>query len=95
MQAKASVRETSKSDAHAAHIFGCDRSQFRRLRTRSCHAGLPIDDLFQQFEAEPVASGTIGQIHRAALGPRGARNTGCPEGACVRLDAMNDSLCFS
>ncbi len=28
-----------------------------------------------------MASGTIGQIHRATLGPRGARNTGCPVGA--------------
>jgi len=44
-------------------------------------AGLPVSELFDQFEEEPVASGTIGQIHRATLGPRGARNTGCPVGA--------------
>ena len=58
-------------------------------------AGLPVGELFEQFEAEPVASGTIGQIHRAVLGARGARNTGCPEGACVQADKTGISRASS
>ena len=44
--------------------------------------GVPISALFSEFGAEPVASGTVGQIHRAVLGDRGARNTGMPVGVC-------------
>ena len=43
--------------------------------------GAPVSALFAEFEVEPVASGTIGQIHRATLGERGARKTGVPAGA--------------
>ncbi|GFR41310.1 hypothetical protein Agub_g1990 [Astrephomene gubernaculifera] len=36
----------------------------------------PISDLFQEFEAEPVASGSIAQIHVATLSPLGAKLVG-------------------
>lgn len=56
--------------------------------------GLPISALFSDFEAEPVASGTVGQIHRAVLGERGVRNTGMPVGACggVLDSALGDVI---
>ena len=41
-----------------------------------------------------MASGTIGQIHRATLGPRGARNTGCPVGACPPTKPALGTIAF-
>lgn len=38
--------------------------------------GRPLEQLFARFETEPVASGSIAQVHRAALSPEGARLAG-------------------
>ena len=43
--------------------------------------GFGVVDLFAEFDREPVASGSIGQIHRAALSATGARLTGMTPGA--------------
>jgi ABC1 atypical kinase-like domain len=43
--------------------------------------GAPISELFDEFGKAPVASGSIGQIHRAVLSKRGAHNTGVAPGA--------------
>ena len=32
--------------------------------------GLPLEDIFIEFEEEPIASASIGQVHRAKLDPR-------------------------
>ena len=42
--------------------------------------GVPFHLLFESFEPEPVASGSIGQVYRARLTPKGARNTGIDAG---------------
>jgi predicted unusual protein kinase regulating ubiquinone biosynthesis (AarF/ABC1/UbiB family) len=47
--------------------------------------GFDVDDLFSEFDAEPVASGSIGQIHRAVLSDTGARLTGMPAGEWFAL----------
>ncbi|KXZ42332.1 hypothetical protein GPECTOR_160g114 [Gonium pectorale] len=39
--------------------------------------GCPISELFEDFEEEPLASGSIAQVHRAALSDRGAALVGC------------------
>ena len=41
---------------------------------------LPVSDLFDEFDSQPVASGSIGQIHRAVLGQQGSSATGMPAG---------------
>lgn len=41
---------------------------------------LPAGDLFDNFDSQPVASGSIGQVHRAVLGQQGASATGVPAG---------------
>ena len=43
--------------------------------------GFGVRDLFEHFDAEPVASGSIGQIHRGVLSATGARLTGMTPGA--------------
>lgn len=40
------------------------------------------DDLFQQFEERPVASGSIAQVYRARLSQKGALHTGMDAGMC-------------
>jgi aarF domain-containing kinase len=40
-----------------------------------------IEELFDEFEEVPVASGSIGQVYRARLSAQGARNTGIDAGA--------------
>ena len=43
--------------------------------------GAPAAELFDDFPAEPVASGSIGQVYKARLSAKGARNTGIDPGA--------------
>ena len=42
--------------------------------------GRPIEELFDEFSKVPVASGSIGQVHRAKLSARGAALTGADPG---------------
>lgn len=44
-----------------------------------------VEDLFDGFEAEPVASGSIAQVYRARLSSKGAAHTGMEEGAALYL----------
>lgn len=46
--------------------------------------GFGVADLFSSFEPQPVASGSIGQIHRAVLSDTGARLTGMEPGGQPR-----------
>ena len=39
-----------------------------------------VEELFDDFEDAPVASGSIGQVYRARLSAQGARNTGIDAG---------------
>ncbi len=47
--------------------------------------GCPIHDLFAEFDPTPIASGSIGQIYKAVVGPRGAQYTGVKEGRTVAV----------
>ena len=38
--------------------------------------GRPLEALFGHFETQPVASGSIAQVHKATLSPEGARRAG-------------------
>lgn len=49
-----------------------------------------IEDLFDEFEEKPVASGSIGQVYRARLSTKGARNTGIDAG--VPQEIVKESL---
>ena len=47
--------------------------------------GLPASELFEWIERAPVASGSIGQVHRARLSAKGALLAGRPEGSLVAV----------
>ena len=42
--------------------------------------GASVEELFEEFEEVPVASGSIGQVYQAKLSAKGARNTGIDPG---------------
>lgn len=54
--------------------------------------GQPVDLLFDSFSKEPVASGSIGQIHRARLSERGALHTGVPAGTEVAVKVRHPGV---
>ncbi|KAI8469109.1 MAG: hypothetical protein J3K34DRAFT_459528 [Monoraphidium minutum] len=47
--------------------------------------GLPAAEVFEWLEEEPLASGSIGQVHRARLSAKGAALTGCAPGSLVAV----------
>lgn len=47
--------------------------------------GRPLSYFFDEFEEQPVASGSIAQVHRAILSERGAAETGFPVGTMVAV----------
>ena len=44
-----------------------------------------LEEIFESIEKAPVASGSIGQIHRAMLSKKGAKVTGCTPGQVVAV----------
>ncbi|KAI7837776.1 hypothetical protein COHA_008405 [Chlorella ohadii] len=54
--------------------------------------GFDVEDLFSEFDAEPVASGSIGQIHRAVLSDTGARLTGMQPGTQVAVKVRHPNV---
>ena len=50
-----------------------------------------VEELFDEFDGVPVASGSIGQVYRAMLSAKGARNTGIDAGAHM-LHGMEKNL---
>lgn len=54
--------------------------------------GFRVEDLFDEFESEPVASGSIGQIHRCALSDVGARLTGVDQGTVVAVKVRHPGV---
>lgn len=54
--------------------------------------GFRVEDLFDEFEGEPVASGSIGQIHRCALSDVGARLTGVDRGTVVAVKVRHPGV---
>lgn len=54
--------------------------------------GAPIDQMFDSFEEDPVASGSIAQVHRATLSARGARGTSLPPGATVAVKVRHPGV---
>jgi len=52
-----------------------------------------VEELFEEFEEVPVASGSIGQVYQAKLSPKGARNTGVDPGTCSIWSALHQRKC--
>ncbi|KDD74772.1 hypothetical protein H632_c1085p1, partial [Helicosporidium sp. ATCC 50920] len=52
-------------------------------------------ELFEEFDARPVASGSIGQVHRATLSKVGARLTGAAPGTRVAVKVRHPGVCDS
>ena len=80
-------------------------SELERLHTQAPSHSLPfteaaiesafgfgVPDLFSWLEPEPLASGSIGQVHRAALAGAGARLTGLPEGSVVAVKVRHPGV---
>ena len=44
-----------------------------------------LEEVFDSIDTRPVASGSIGQIHRATLSRKGAAVTGCRHGQVVAV----------
>mmetsp|Transcript_48047 Transcript_48047/g.153990 ORF Transcript_48047/g.153990 Transcript_48047/m.153990 type:complete len:650 (+) Transcript_48047:195-2144(+) len=51
-----------------------------------------INDIFTWMEEAPVASGSIAQIHKAALNAEGARQAGLPEGTVVAVKVRHPGV---
>jgi aarF domain-containing kinase len=62
-----------------AHSF-----RFTKLAVEQAF-GMRLDEIFEYIDREPVASGSIGQIHRARLSKRGAAITGSEPGQVVAV----------
>ena len=54
--------------------------------------GFPLDVLFTEFDTLPVASGSIGQVHRATVSPVASRLTGMEEGALVAVKVRHPGV---
>lgn len=54
--------------------------------------GLPLHELFSEIDQQPVASGSIGQIHRAVLTEKGAAMTGVPAGSTVAVKVRHPGV---
>jgi predicted unusual protein kinase regulating ubiquinone biosynthesis (AarF/ABC1/UbiB family) len=54
--------------------------------------GFELSDLFSDFEHLPVASGSIGQIHRGVLSGAGARLTNMNEGSVVAVKVRHPGV---
>jgi len=54
--------------------------------------GFGVTDLFQSFDDIPVASGSIGQIHKAVLSDTGARLTGLHPGRVVAVKVRHPGV---
>lgn len=54
--------------------------------------GFTLVELFDEFEEQPVASGSIGQIHRASVSAVGSRLTGVKEGTTVAVKVRHPGV---
>ncbi|WIA28428.1 hypothetical protein OEZ86_010973 [Tetradesmus obliquus] len=54
--------------------------------------GLPPSDLFTWIEEEPIACGSIGQVHRGRLSAKGAALTGCAAGDLVAIKVRHPGV---
>ena len=77
--------EKLHSDA-PAHDFGVTESTIKEA------FGFPLEALFSEFETEPVASGSIGQIHKARVTDVGSRLTGMDEGSLVAVKVRHPGV---
>lgn len=92
------IRSSLTTDAAA-----CDGSAMYQIQLRSwqqyqldamCDSD-PNAVLHCSFSKEPVASGSIGQIHRAVLSERGALHTGVPAGTEVAVKVRSLLRCIT
>lgn len=55
--------------------------------------GMSLEKLFDEFDEHPIASGSIGQVHRAVLGLAGSAITGVPVGTQVAVKVIFKKWC--
>lgn len=68
------------------HSFPHTRDAIERM------FGRRLEDLFERFSEEPLASGSIGQIHTAWLSARGAGLVGLPRGTRVAVKVKHPAV---
>ncbi|KAL3130566.1 hypothetical protein ABBQ38_008372 [Trebouxia sp. C0009 RCD-2024] len=74
------------------HSHGPQHSlRFTHSAIRRAFAG-SAEDLFQQFEERPVASGSIAQVYRARLSQKGALHTGMDAGTEVAVKVRHPGV---
>ena len=73
----------SGAPAHSASVT--------RRTVAAAFGDLP-EDLFDEFEYDPIASGSIAQIHTAVLGERGAEATGMPAGTKLAIKVRHPGV---
>ena len=86
---------TSVTHAASLYHWSRDSNVFRGNISREVIEtafGLPVDVMFDSFEDEPLASGSIGQVHKAKLSPVGATVTGVEEHTQVAIKALPTTL---
>ncbi|KAK9808945.1 hypothetical protein WJX72_006758 [[Myrmecia] bisecta] len=54
--------------------------------------GVSVSQLFSKFEEQPTASGSIGQVYKAVLSSKGARNTGMEPGTVVAVKVRHPGV---
>ncbi|KAK9836261.1 hypothetical protein WJX81_000321 [Elliptochloris bilobata] len=69
-----------------AHSLGYTEAAVKRA------FGASTDELFEDFPDAPVASGSIGQVYKAKLSAKGARNTGIDPGTVVAVKVRHPGV---
>eukprot|EP00192_Tetraselmis_astigmatica_P009037 CAMPEP_0117684252 /NCGR_PEP_ID=MMETSP0804-20121206/20968_1 /TAXON_ID=1074897 /ORGANISM="Tetraselmis astigmatica, Strain CCMP880" /LENGTH=680 /DNA_ID=CAMNT_0005495167 /DNA_START=198 /DNA_END=2240 /DNA_ORIENTATION=- len=54
--------------------------------------GCPIEEIFEEFDRRPIASGSIAQVHRAVLSEGGAEGTGLKRGTTVAVKVRHPGV---
>ncbi|RMZ56252.1 hypothetical protein APUTEX25_002442, partial [Auxenochlorella protothecoides] len=90
----AAERADAEAAVAAAHFWRSAPAHAPSVTAAAVAAafGFGVGDLFYSFEDAPVASGSIGQIHRAQLSALGARLTGMAEGTVVAVKVRHPAV---
>lgn len=76
----------SLHNAAPKHSFEHSRQEIEKA------FGIRLEVLFEEFETQPVASGSVAQVHRAKLTPLGASYTSLKPGNCVAVKVRHPGV---